>query len=672
MTPFLICEFARDTLSNLVKERFGDDFPDIVQKNQIKFIFNYLKDLGAQTILLESDYVDRDYLEDYSRYYVKCFNRYGERCARIHFFSHVFDYSSFKKGLTENPEGFQKELGSQYLGFIVVKPLPKTFIGKTCLLVYPEVMDNPHKKIITRNYDVNLFGLMLNVRSIAFQEQDKVVSACATTAIWSALHAQKFSQIEKIPSSSEITISAINHVSDSVNSFPNNGLTNKQILRALDIQGFRNHKVELKSATNISDIFPIIQYFIDSDTPLILGCDVYRKTEGGYEKKGSHAVTVLGYKNGTNGEYALYVHDDRFGPFARVLLKQCNELGLTIDATDGEPLSWAIQLFDKKDDGEWKETNEVLVPDSMIVPTHPKVRIPIEKVINTCDVIREEVEFYFRETQQHKVECSFKITLRDLRSFRTSIISDLGINAGARYQALTQNSAKYMWIAQIFESDELIFSIAFDATDIPHGKSVTHVVVHDEESFEVVKRPLKNLFDEAEKSKDNAESYIGPLLNYLFVSEPKSYEVHLDETLGELRAPLRFKSPETEGGRLHTQPIGKRQIYFGRVNKSIVCDFPGFSSSGKKLIWAVGVNGELLIGEDNPDLGHPTLTGFKLARIAGELIRQNNHWILNSRSGRYSFDYDNCDELLTNALDLFLSIFEKESRDTLKIERKKK
>ena len=75
-SEYLVCEFAKETLSNLVRERFGTEFPDINDKVQVKYLFNYLKDLKAQTILLESDYVDRDYLEDYSRYYVKCFNRY--------------------------------------------------------------------------------------------------------------------------------------------------------------------------------------------------------------------------------------------------------------------------------------------------------------------------------------------------------------------------------------------------------------------------------------------------------------------------------------------------------------------------------------------------------------------------------------------------------------------
>ncbi|WP_019677702.1 hypothetical protein [Arsukibacterium perlucidum] len=210
--PYLVCEFDKKTLSSLVRERFGDDFPNIHRKRQIQFIYNYLKDLGAATVLLESEYVDKDYLEDYSRYYVRCFNRYGERCARLHFFKNDFDAEDFQETLIKNEASSIQAFQDSYLGFIVVKPLPKTFIGKTCLKIYPSFATKKRKSILSKKYEVNLFGLNLVIDSIAFQEQDKIVSACATTAIWTMFHAQMDSDSKKLPSCSEITLSAINCV----------------------------------------------------------------------------------------------------------------------------------------------------------------------------------------------------------------------------------------------------------------------------------------------------------------------------------------------------------------------------------------------------------------------------------------------------------------------------
>ncbi|WP_234427663.1 hypothetical protein, partial [Vibrio anguillarum] len=80
---------------------------------------------------------------------------------------------------------------------------------------------------------------------MAFQEQDKVVSACATTAIWSSLHAMHWKNVREIRSCSEITTNALNHINGSSNSFPNRELSNKQILRALDCEKLKHHTIDL-------------------------------------------------------------------------------------------------------------------------------------------------------------------------------------------------------------------------------------------------------------------------------------------------------------------------------------------------------------------------------------------------------------------------------------------
>ena len=46
-----------------------------------------LKKLDAVSFLVEFEYVDRDYLEDYSSYYVCCHHRYERFCIRVHFFT---------------------------------------------------------------------------------------------------------------------------------------------------------------------------------------------------------------------------------------------------------------------------------------------------------------------------------------------------------------------------------------------------------------------------------------------------------------------------------------------------------------------------------------------------------------------------------------------------------
>ncbi|MCT8127550.1 MULTISPECIES: hypothetical protein [Gammaproteobacteria] len=667
-SPFLICQFAKETLSNLVRERFGDNFPDIVKKQQVGFIYNYLKELNATSILLESEYVDRDYLEDYSRYYVKCFNRYGERCARLHFFSSEILHSQIEKGLMQDPKNLESELQNSYLGFMVIKPLPKTFIGKTCLKVYPRVCEDKNKFILHKPYNVNLFGLKLSVNSIPFQEQDKVVSACATTAIWSLLHAQKHTDRYGVPSSSEITLSAINHIDNSSNSFPNKGLSNKQILRAIDVQSYRNHKFDFDKIGNNKNryspgkFFEILKPYLDSGIPMLLGCDVYSKSESnsesGYSFDGSHAVTILGYKNSPD-EKAIYIHDDRFGPYAKAII-HTNEKKFSFSDPEGVIIfpSIFITLHHKNQEGHWSEPIEMLVPDSLIIPTNPKIRLPLNKIINTCDIIAEEFSHYYMQTHSREEKISFDIKLITLAEFRDRIISDARIDN--RYEILTKNSPRFLWVARFFGdgSSHSIFEIAFDATDIPQGEAIAHLVVLEKEDFEIVKNVVLNLKEGSIIPANSVDNFFPNFVRYLQPEIPK-FEEYLNKTYGAARAPLRLKPEETLNGQLHTQSSNLRKIFFGRSSPLIQQEFPDLGV-GQHLIWAISIEGALLIGHEVGELGHPTLTGYKFARISGELHRTTDGWAINAKSGRYSGDYLNQNELLSNARLKFMEVFYEE------------
>lgn len=80
-------------------------------------------------------------------------------------------------------------------------------------------------------------------------------------------------------------------------------------------------------------------------------------------------------------------------------------------------------------------------------------------------------------------------------------------------------------------------------------------------------------------------------------------------------------------------------------------------------IWAVLANGTLVLGtevevgvDENGKalkLGHPTLTGATPARIAGELRWQNQHPVINNKSGRYSAHPDRGPTQLMNAAALW-------------------
>lgn len=662
MFPYFVCGFGKNTLSILVRECFGADFPDVKDKKQVNYIYNYLDDLEAKTVLLETDYVDKDYLEDYSRYYVRCFNRYGERCARLHFFKNEFDHLKFESIIKNNDTEELKSLQKNYLGFVVIKPIPKTFIGKTCLKMYDSFNRDSYKTLLTKEYKAGLFGIDLSVNSVAFQEQDKVLSACATTAIWSSLHAIKEKDTREIPSSSEITLSAINHISDSSNSFPNNGLSNKQILRALDVEKLRHHQNDIsKIKTNSKErVFNLIKTYIDSGFSIILGAEIYELDGKKAKHLDGHAVTVLGY-NELEGEESLYIHDDRLGPYARARIHKIADYCTDFEDSSikKEKTDWCIALQEKNDDGEWLDVKQFLVPYSMIIPTNKKVRIPASNIDSTCTSIVKEFNAFVEEAgdEGYSDKVTYKVSLENLSSIRKKVFN--GGDIENKWNILTKNSPRFLWVAKFYYQGTGVFDMLFDATDIPQGSVVSNIIIYNKKHYDFIVSPLIGLNNSGKSLPNSGDvNFLSAVLVYL-KEKNYGYMNYLDIQFGELRAPLYIKDEEVLGSRLQEQKDAKK--YYGSVNRNLDDDFSGDTESN--LIWAIAQDGALLIGEEIGKKGHPTLTGFKPARIAGELKKDDKGWCINSKSGRYSSSYKDVNALLQNAKVKFHEIYSKQEDD---------
>ena len=688
MVPYLVSKFEKQTVSNLVKECFGYDFPNIFNKPQINYIFKYLKDLSASVVLLELDYIDRDFLDDYSRYYAGRFGNDGHKCARLHFFSddditHGLINHLLVQGV-DSPD--LKRVQDSYLGFVVIKPLPRTFIGKACLKLSNASVEDVFftRKRLSREYNVDLFGLPLKVESIAFQEQDKVISACATTAIWSSLHALKWRDEKSVSSCSKITTNAINHINDSSNSFPSKELSNKQILRALDLEGLRHHSLdfallreedadELKSA-----FFNSVKIHIDSGLPLILGGDVFSIGDSGIQPRGGHAVSVLGYRN-SESERTLYVHDDRLGPYARATIVNLSAFGQANSA-----ISWGIAFRNKDDEGAWLDPHEILVPSILIVAADKKVRLPCDFSVTTAKEIVREYEVYqqqMREEKPHDVDAyqlilTFDIQLRNISSIRQDVFKqppelsyeDAGEIVAltdaerqewekGRVSFLTKSFARLQWVADFKVNGVSAFMVLFDATDIPQGDAVSAVYAKNIVLANAVLDVFRAVANSQYVHSENLEGFYSSFLRKL-QDKKFSLEEYLDHKFGELRAPqtLRLGEFGADGGVVPNSTL--KDPCYEPPGQTIAQLFPELEREDTDhVLWAISQDGALLLGHEVGDQGHPSLTGFKLARIAGEIKKGDDHWILTTKSGRYSGDYADPNIFLDNALRKFRQFF---------------
>lgn len=674
MISYLVSEFAKGELSNLVKECFGTEFPDIFRKSQIDYIYRYLNDLDAESVLLEPQYIDKDYLEDFNHYYVKCFGNSGFVSARLHFFSKKLDHQKMTEYLATGDQDSIKSLQDSYLGFVVIKPLTKTFIGKTCLRAYPSInQKNGLKKCLSRNYSVDLFGIPLNVNSVAFQEQDKVISACATTAIWSSLHAMYWKNVREIPSCSEITTNAINHIRGSSNSFPNRDLSNKQICRALDFEKLKYHIKDI-SASSADDFFSIVKTYIDSKIPLILGVDVYKKNGESLSRLDGHAVSIVGYKIADDPSHrAIYVHDDRLGPFARAQFIELKE------APTQTKVSWGLVVQQKDDSKNWVEPHEVFVLNTLIAATPQKVRLPPNYTYETCNHIVSGYEDMISNLEtklgkdavsDRRNKLTFEVKLSEISEIRQELFNQKYIGNKSAFlekekvRFLTKNYARYHWIASFKFDKKPIFKILFDATDIPQGNAISSIFVEDYDHTEfVLEANRKFTVKDITLTDIDSTNFYGAFLRYI-KPKPKNLSSHLDEYFGELRAPKYIKNTEMNEGDILSSKVDE---YYCSIEQKIEDKYPDIIAEDPNsfLIWTISSEGTLLIGREESGKGHPTLTRFKPSRIAGELrLAKNNIWKVNTKSGRYSTDYSNTNDLLSNAVQKIKDIFQN-SKDSI-------
>src|SRR5262249_55035399 len=126
---------------------------------------------------------------------------------------------------------------------------------------------------------------------VPFQQQDHAVSACATTALWSAL--DSVASIEELPVSSPANIAeaATRYPLQEGRAFPTEGLTVKQICEASRAAGFSPIVV---SGSEPRDDFPQIYGYLRSGFAPVLSFI----PAGNPDATSGHAVCAVGVRCG--------------------------------------------------------------------------------------------------------------------------------------------------------------------------------------------------------------------------------------------------------------------------------------------------------------------------------------------------------------------------------------
>ncbi len=426
--------------------------PDEVASNpRAGYLLRYLSTLGARSMVVERHYTDGDYLEDFASYYVRCHRPYGRRCRRLHFFScDLDDAKVLALVLGELKADEALSVQKSYLGFVVVRPLPSAVVGRTVLKTYPDDGGRRHYSVLL-TFTAHLFGTPLHIQSLPFQEQDTVLAACATVALWCAFHKTHDLFDTASPRPAEITRTA-NRVLKGGRPIPSHSLTIEQMCHVVSEVGLEPELIDCTS----SDV-PLVSLaygHLMMGLPVVLGVEI--------PGRGRHAITLTGFSLRTNRVHAqevpigaksipmiglrideLYAHDDQVGPFSRLVV---------VAPTATEPLILRTQ------NAQGKQFD--MYPLVMLVPVYNKIRLTFLDVKKWLTRLTGVLLGFAQETS-----IEWDLHLVTSNEYKMGIKGS-SLSRTEREIFLLRAQPRFLWQAILRIDGEQVFELLADATDM--------------------------------------------------------------------------------------------------------------------------------------------------------------------------------------------------------------
>jgi hypothetical protein len=457
----------------LTNQRFTEEM--VQQHQQAIYLKKYVEFIGAKTMVVEPKYVDKDYLADFASFYVSCFEPYDRFCKRIHFFSSEFDDGFLRKVILGSSSAVDmEELRTSYLGFVVARPLPQAIIGRTLLATYPSDNGRRNYKAIMASR-VRLFGIDLPIKSLAFQEQDTAVAACATVSIWSALQRTADIYGTRAPQPPEITRFATQSLLFS-RAVPSSGLHLEQMLFAIREAGLDPELYEPRSGNVLRPVASLIYGYCRAGLPVIL--------VGELLGMGGHAVTIAGYslrptlvtqrelpsRIGSSQADAvpipeplaligrrideLYAHDDAIGPFSRLRIERPDPT-----AFDCKQLHWKTR-FISDDWNKLKEQTVPFVPIGFIIPIYPKIRLRYDDVLTWIARVNA---LMITCSSGDPASVEWDIHLSDTNTYKSELVT-LALEEERKFGLRISSQPRFIWRATFTRSGLRIAEFLLDAT----------------------------------------------------------------------------------------------------------------------------------------------------------------------------------------------------------------
>lgn len=136
---------------------------------------------AVKGILIESNYIDKDYRSTYYNFYAKKGLRYRPDCVRLHLFDETVSFDEATLRLSAPDD----RLTDHYFGFMVLRPTGVATIGRSVMT--PDVRRGAKGFIIASRHKVHVLGHTLTIHGFPSMDQHIDIAVCAHATCWSIL-----------------------------------------------------------------------------------------------------------------------------------------------------------------------------------------------------------------------------------------------------------------------------------------------------------------------------------------------------------------------------------------------------------------------------------------------------------------------------------------------------
>lgn len=270
---------------------------------------------AVKAILIERNYIDKDYRSTYYNFYAKKGQFYRPDCVRLHLFDETVKFNA--NALKLQWEGMRLE--DHYFGYIVLRPTGIATIGRS--IVSPDVRSGASGPIITGHHKVHLLGYRRTIEGFPSMDQHIDISVCAHAACWSILrHYSECYSIYREFLTHDITLMAQEFNPGGL--VPSRGLNVSHAERIFQEAG--TFPV-LIARGNIDDLsfYRQLHAYVESGFPLFAAMSMHNHAIAvvGYEWRKPLASTSSGMRYAWDEVKSIVVVDDNSLPYLSISVK---------------------------------------------------------------------------------------------------------------------------------------------------------------------------------------------------------------------------------------------------------------------------------------------------------------------------------------------------------------